>query len=436
MQLRTAESEVDVAEALKLYRDMNHLSLAGGITCEQVISHVQSHTIMLYFCGGQAQEQQTDPILVTAATFSIRNQTMMLRLLATHPRMTRKGFGRVTVHFLKEVCRFLCKTDILVYTYPSSAPFYKALNFRHTNPGLAKPTPAAPETESAADAAAAREASRDARRVFSAKENEMICYIQPTMEQVLQESLKSVSVHPYACTRRRAAQPVGQHPKAPRAASAACATSDLTAEQPSRDKKSPAQQKQPQTQRTWKQPRPAPRERVIAPPRERPVPTAVGSPLVGPGGVPATGHVRRSGGRGGRSADRMPGELYRAKSLLSASETNKDDYSENQQADGVPLHPETGSLSLTGELGADGGGNLSDSKGAEDSMQRKRRLEKDEYQVERIVGVRSNGGELQYLIKWKGWQPKFNTWEPLHHLKNLQSEIDSFEGSLKATKFS
>jgi len=160
---------------------------------------------------------------------------------------------------------------------------------------------------------------------------------------------------------------------------------------------------------------------------------AIGSPLVGPGGVPATGHVRRSGGRAGRSADRMPGELSRAKSLLS--ETNKDDHSQNQPADSVHLHPESGSLSLTGELGADGG-NLSGSNGAENSMQRKRQLEKDEYQVERIVGVRSNGGELQYLIKWKGWQPKFNTWEPLHHLKNLQSEIDSFEGSLKATKFS
>ena len=57
VQLRTAESEVDVAEALKLYRDMNHLSLAGGITCEQVISHVQSHTIMLYFCGRQEEHQ-------------------------------------------------------------------------------------------------------------------------------------------------------------------------------------------------------------------------------------------------------------------------------------------------------------------------------------------------------------------------------------------
>ena len=447
VQLRAAESEVDVAEALKLYRDMNHLSLAGGITCDQVINHVESHTVVLYF-GGQAEENQTDPILVTAATFSMRNQTMMLRLLATHPRMTRKGFGRVTVHFLKELCRVLGKTDILVYTYPSSAPFYKALHFRHTNPGLAKPTPAAPETESAADAAAAREASRDARRVFSAKENEMICYIQPTMEQVLQESLKAVSVHPYACTRRRAAQPVGQPPKAPRAASAAltaaAAASDLAAEQAqspsssSRDKKSPAQQKQPPTQRMWKHPRPAPRERVIAPPRERSVPKAIGSPLVGPGGVPANGYARRSGGR---SADRMAGELSGGKSLLTASETSKDDDSRNKPPVGaLPLNPETegGSLSPTRGAGAveDGVGDIFDSSGAEDGTQHKRQLEKDEYQVERIVGVRSNGGELQYLIKWKGWQPKFNTWEPLHHLKNLQSEIDSFEGSLKAAKFS
>merc|ERR1740133_332826 len=166
--------------------------------------------------------------------------------------MTRKGFGRVTVHFLKELCRVLGKTDILVYTYPSSAPFYKALHFRHTNPGLPKPSPTAPETESAADAAAAREASRDARRVFSVKENEMICHIQPTMEQVLEESLKAVSVHPYACTRRRAAQPVGQPLTAPRAASAAltaAASSESAGEQrqspssSSRDKKSPAQQK-------------------------------------------------------------------------------------------------------------------------------------------------------------------------------------------------
>ena len=263
----------------------------------------------------------------------------------------------------------------------------------------------------------------------------MICYIQPTMEQVLEESLKAVSVHPYACTRRRAAQPVGQPPKAPRAASAAAATWDLAGEHrvspssSSRDKTSPAQQKP--TQRMWKQPRPAPRERVIAPPRERSIPKAIGSPLVGPGGVQANGYARRSGGR---SADRMAGGLSAGKSLSSMS--GKDDDSQNEPSDTVPLGPDTeGGLPPTG-AGEESIGDFSDSNGADDGTQGKRRLEKDEYQVERVVGVRSNGGELQYLIKWKGWQPKYNTWEPLHHLKNLQSEIDAFEGSLKAAKFS
>ena len=267
----------------------------------------------------------------------------------------------------------------------------------------------------------------------------MICHIQPTMEQVLEESLKAVSVHPYACTRRRAAQPVGQPLKAPRAA----ASSESAGEQrqspssSSRDKKSPAQQKPPRTQQMWKQPRPAPRERVIAPSRERSVPKAIGSPLVVLGGAPANGYARRSGGR---SADRMAGVLSGGKALSSVSESSKEDGSQSEPpADTVTLDPDTegGSLRQTVASGSgEDNGGLSDSNSAEDGTQHKRRLEKDEYQVERVVGVRSNGGELQYLIKWKGWQPKFNTWEPLHHLKNLQSEIDTFEGSLKAAKFS
>jgi len=116
LDVRVAETEAEVLEALKLYRDMNHLSLTG-VTCEQVVDHVQSHTINLYY----RPEPNEPEITVTAATFTMRQSTMMLRLLATHPRMTRKGFGRVTVHFLKELCRALHKNDILVYTYPSSA---------------------------------------------------------------------------------------------------------------------------------------------------------------------------------------------------------------------------------------------------------------------------------------------------------------------------
>ena len=58
---------------------------------------------------------------------------------------------------------------------------------------------------------------------------------------------------------------------------------------------------------------------------------------------------------------------------------------------------------------------------------RKRKLGKDEYQVEKIVGMRREADEVQYLIKWKGWGAKHNTWEPLSHLQNLQAEIAAFE---------
>ena len=73
---------------------------------------MQSHTVLLYYRASPQEPQ----LAVTAATFSMRGSTMMLRLLATHPRMTRKGFARITVHFLKELCRSLQKTEILVYT--------------------------------------------------------------------------------------------------------------------------------------------------------------------------------------------------------------------------------------------------------------------------------------------------------------------------------
>lgn len=47
--LRLAVAYTDEArgEALKLFRDLNHLSLRGGISCERVVSHHSSHTILL-----------------------------------------------------------------------------------------------------------------------------------------------------------------------------------------------------------------------------------------------------------------------------------------------------------------------------------------------------------------------------------------------------
>ena len=51
----------------------------------------------------------------------------------------------------------------------------------------------------------------------------------------------------------------------------------------------------------------------------------------------------------------------------------------------------------------------------------------EEYEVETIVGKRREKGEVQYLVKWKGWnRPQDNTWEPLRNL-DCKDLVEDFE---------
>ena len=388
LELRYAESEDDYNEALKLYRDMNHLSLSG-VTCEQVVEHVLSHTVVLFYKPSPDQPA----IAVTAATFSMRQNTMMLRLLATHPRMTRKGFARITVHFLKEVCRALFKSDILVYTYPSSSPFYKAMHFKHTHPSGENQAAA---RRGGADAAE-REKARDARRVFSAKENEMIFHVQPSMQQVLDEIAhrSANGVSSYACTCRRGTNAERRRASPPRVSGRGC-----TAARACRRRRRGASGRGGRGKRPAEPPPPPP-----PPPAHTVGRSTQGADSKAPTpSIPAMANGRAVVPSGSllREANGHEKAARWLKAVTPAYVPGADDEDE----DGVET---TVSPRKRPKLGKEG---------------------RDEYAVEKIVDVHCfepDGKDIKYLIKWKGWLSKYNTWEPLKHLTSLKAEIAAFE---------
>uniref|UniRef100_A0A7S0J6V1 Chromo domain-containing protein n=1 Tax=Calcidiscus leptoporus TaxID=127549 RepID=A0A7S0J6V1_9EUKA len=442
LQLRVADCGTELNEALKLYRDMNHLSLAGGITCEQVLHHVQSHTVLLYYRASKSDPQ----LAVTAATFSMRGTTMMLRLLATHPRMTRKGFARVTVHFLKELCRALHKTEILVYTYPSSAPFYKAMHFRHTRTELLKPVvcaPAAASSASAEEMAAAqlqaRQEAREARRVFSAQENEMIYHVQLALEQVVDVGFKQeATVHPYACTRRRASQPPpALRPARSKALAGAEHASGTSRRADRRGGRSGMRTDPPTVPPADPQASRCSSCSLTASCSSSASSSSAAAWCAAVSPLYTSPQVTRSDCKNKSAAPGLPtvGDVVASTPACRTSSADKRAAHEHELAsDADAARPMDSDDAGGAEASADDEHVEDDDDGHDSAPQRKRKFSKGEYDVENIVGVRSCSGEVQYCVKWAGWAPKFNTWEPASNLINLQSEIDAFESALKSAR--
>lgn len=49
------------------------------------------------------------------------------------------------------------------------------------------------------------------------------------------------------------------------------------------------------------------------------------------------------------------------------------------------------------------------------------------WEVEKILRKREQNGQLFYLIKWKNWDAKYNTWEPLRNLVNCGDLLCNFD---------
>ena len=51
----------------------------------------------------------------------------------------------------------------------------------------------------------------------------------------------------------------------------------------------------------------------------------------------------------------------------------------------------------------------------------------EEYEIEAILAHRKIGRQMQYLVKWKGYDTSENTWEPIRNLSNAEEILDEYK---------
>ncbi|KAM5554347.1 chromo domain-containing protein LHP1 [Rosa sericea] len=86
-----------------------------------------------------------------------------------------------------------------------------------------------------------------------------------------------------------------------------------------------------------------------------------------------------------------------------------------------------------GEEG-DGEEGEEEAEAEDENKERSTKLDEGFYEIEAIRRKRVRKGQLQYLIKWRGWPETANTWEPLENLQSVSDVIDAFEESLRTGK--
>jgi len=61
--------------------------------------------------------------------------------------------------------------------------------------------------------------------------------------------------------------------------------------------------------------------------------------------------------------------------------------------------------------------------------------DENEYEIESIIDVKRIDGEKKYRVRWKGYSPEDDTWEPKESLDNCPEVIKEFKKRMKIRKY-
>jgi hypothetical protein len=54
--------------------------------------------------------------------------------------------------------------------------------------------------------------------------------------------------------------------------------------------------------------------------------------------------------------------------------------------------------------------------------QLKKAYEQAIYLVEKVLRTKKRGGQKQYLVRWRGWAPKYDTWIDEQDFRNINTD--------------
>ncbi|XP_020657679.3 M-phase phosphoprotein 8 [Pogona vitticeps] len=94
---------------------------------------------------------------------------------------------------------------------------------------------------------------------------------------------------------------------------------------------------------------------------------------------------------------------------------------EEEAAAGSNEHPKSG------EAGGGGGGPVAGAAGDSED-------EEDVYEVEKILDVKTEDGKILYKVRWKGYPPDDDTWEPEEHLEDCREVLLEFQNKIVEAK--
>lgn len=77
---------------------------------------------------------------------------------------------------------------------------------------------------------------------------------------------------------------------------------------------------------------------------------------------------------------------------------------------------------------------MENEEGEEEEEEPKPQLAEGFYELEDIRKKRVKKGQVQYLVKWRGWPESANTWEPYENLEYVADVVDAFEQRMQSAK--